>query len=129
MTRHSAARITSAVALGLLLASAMLYLTYYPSVMAHVADDFQPVVAALWLGGAIDLVLVAAVVFALRSSEGVRLQAVLVIVALNPLSIAVLQVLYQATWPPASVLLIAALAILATARLASARPPSAATAA
>jgi hypothetical protein len=126
MTKQAAARLTSAVAIGLLLASAMLYLTYYGSVSAHVTDDFQPVVAAVWLGGAINLVLVAAVVFALRPTEGARTRAVLFILALNPLSIAVLQVLYQAPWPPATALLLAALAILATARLGSAGSPTSA---
>jgi len=124
MTKHSAARITSAVAIGLLLASAMLYLTYYGSVTAHVTDDFQPVITAVWLGCTINFVLLAAVVFALRSTDGSRTRAVLLILALNPLSIAVLQILYQAPWPPATALLIAALAMLATAQLGSAKPPT-----
>lgn len=122
MTRHAAARTTSVVAVGLLLASAMLSIGYYGSVTAHVTEDFRPVVAAVWLAGAINLLLVAAVVLALRSMEGGRPQFVLLLLALNPLSLAVLQFVYQAPWPPAVPLLLAALAILATAKLGSAAP-------
>jgi hypothetical protein len=124
MTRQSAARITSAIAIGLLLACAMLYLTYDASVAAHVTDDFQPVVTAVWLGGAINLVLVAAVVFALRSAADGRTRTVLLLLALDPLAVAILQFLYQAPWPPPVALLLAALAMLATAKLGSAGAPA-----
>src|SRR6266545_5455228 len=116
MTKHSAARMTAVVAVGLLLASALLYIGYYGSVTAHVTEDFQPVVAAVWLACAINLVLVAALVLTLRSMEGGRHQFVLFVLALNPLSLAVLQFVYQAPWPPTVPLLLAALAILATAK-------------
>ena len=122
MTKHSAARITAVVAVGLLLASAMLYMGYYGSVKAHVTDDFQPVVTAVWLACAINLGLVAAVVLRLRSIEGGRHQFVLFVLALNPLSLAVLQFVYEAPWPPVVPLLLAALAILATAKLGSPGP-------
>src|SRR5438132_12170123 len=122
MTKYSAARMTAAAAVGLLLASAMLHVGYYRSVTAHVTDDFRPIVAAVWLACAINLALVAAVVLALRSLEGIRPRLVLLIVALNPLSIAVLEIVYQAPWPPSEPLLLAALAILLTARFGSARP-------
>jgi hypothetical protein len=122
MTKHSAAKITGVVAVGLLLASAMLYIGYYGSVKAHVTDDFQPVVAAVWLACAINMVLVAAVVLRLRSMEGGQHQFVLFVLALNPLSLAVLQFVYRAPWPPVVPLLLAALAILATANLGSTGP-------
>ena len=122
MTRYSAARITGAAAVGLLLASAMLHLGYYGSVTAHVTDDFRPVVAAVWLACAINFVLVAVVVLALRPMDGVRPRLVLVVVALNPLSIGVLQILYHAPWPPAEPLLLAALAMVLTARFGTAKP-------
>jgi len=123
MTRHAAARLTAVVAVGLLLASALLQIGYSGSVTAHVTDDFQPIVAAVWLAEAINLVLVAAAVFVLRSMEGGRQQVVLVVLALDPLALAILQFVYQAPWPPAVPLLLAALAILATAKLSSAGPP------
>ena len=121
MTKYFAARISAAAAVGLLLASALLHLGYYGSVTAHVTDDFRPVVAAIWLACAINLALVAAVVLAVRSLEGVRPRVILLIVALNPLSIGVLQLVYHAPWPPAEPLLLAALAILLTARFGSVR--------
>jgi hypothetical protein len=122
MTTYSAARLSTAAAVGLLLASAMLQVGYYGSVNAHVTDDFQPVVSAIWLACAINLAIVAAVVLAVRSLESANARRVLIITGLNPLSIAVLQIVYHASWPPPLALLLAALAIFLAARFAGAQP-------
>jgi len=122
MTKYSAARLSSTAAVGLLLASAVLQVGYYGSVTAHVTDDFQPVVSAIWLACAINLVLVAAVVLAVRSLEAAQARLVLVITGLNPLSIAVLQIVYDAPWPPPVALLLAGLATFLAARFGGAKP-------
>lgn len=122
MTKYSPARLSTTAAVGLLLASGILQVGYYGSVTAHVTDDFQPVVAAIWLACAINLALVAAVVLVLRSLEGAKARLALVITGLNPLSIAVLQIVYHAPWPPPVALLLAALAIFLAARFGGAKP-------
>jgi hypothetical protein len=117
MTKHAGARLTTAVAVGLLLAAAMLQVGYAGSVTAHVTDDWRPVVAAIWLASAITLVLIAGVVLAVRALDGPRIKLVLAIVALIPLSMGALQIVYGASWPPAETLLLAAAALLLTAWL------------
>jgi hypothetical protein len=118
MTKDSVPRAVSALAIGLLLAASLLHFAYSGSVFAHVTDDFQPVVSAIWTGSGISLCLTAALVMALGSLAGVRRQVVYVILALHPLSMGGLQLAYgSGLQVTADALVVAALAILVAGRL------------
>jgi hypothetical protein len=118
MTKDSVARAVSALAIGLLLAASLLHFAYAGSVFAHVTDDFQPVVSAIWTGSGISLCLTAALVMALGSLAGIRRQVVYVILALHPLSMGGLQLAYGSGLQlTADALVVAALAILVAGRL------------
>ena len=124
MTRHSAARLAAVVAVGLLLASAILQIGYYGSVIAHVTDDFRPIISTVWFGSVVNLVVVAALVLTIRSVGVARGRLALVLLAVNPLALAALQLLYHAPWPPPVALLLAGLGLLLDAQLGSATQES-----
>jgi len=118
MIKDAVARAVTSVAVGLMLAASLLHFAYAGSVVAHVTDDFQPVVGSLWTAYGISLWLTAALVVVLRSLQGARRRLVFVILALHPLVTGGLQLAYggglQLT---ADALLLAGVAILVSARL------------
>jgi hypothetical protein len=122
MTKDAVTRAVSALAVGLLLAASLLHFAYSGSVFAHVTDDFQPVVSAIWTGTGISLCLTAALVVALASLQGARRQVAYVVLALHPFSMGVLQLAYGSGLQlTADALVAAGLAILVTGRLGPAR--------
>jgi drug/metabolite transporter (DMT)-like permease len=118
MTRDSVTRAVSALAIGLLLAASLLHFAYSGSVFAHVTDDFQPVVSAIWTGSGVSLCLTAALLVALARLQGVRRQVVYVLLALHPLTMGGLQLAYGSGLQlTADALMAAGVAILVTGRL------------
>ena len=127
MTRDSVTRAVSALAVGMLLAASLLHFAYSGSVFAHVTDDFQPVVSAIWTGVGISLCLTAALLMAVARLQGVRRHVVYVLLALHPLTMGGLQLAYGSGLQlTADALIVAALAILVTGRLGPVQRPDAA---
>ncbi len=116
----------------LLLATAALHQSGYGSVTTQAEQgppELKPLVAVLWVAFTVALALCALLVFVLAPSNAPTRRVLLVIAALNPLSAAVLQVVYLGFVPPTAILLFDALVVAGAAIPRHARQPVSAPAA
>lgn len=120
---------TARVGVGLLMGTAIFHLSAYDSVVGRSPGETQPLIAAAWIAGGVSLVLAGLLVVAATPVFVVRRPAFLLIAALTPLSIAVLQIFYLGFILPTGLLLLDAAAVVASAFLGVAATPSSARAA
>jgi hypothetical protein len=113
MTRDRASTLMASIGAGLLSATAALHFSAYPRVLSQAAPDGRPLVAALWVGIGIWLLLAALIAVAATPLFVVRRRAILLIAAATPLSIAVLQIIYLGFIPPTPLLLVDAAVLVA----------------
>jgi hypothetical protein len=120
---------TARVGVGLLMGTAIFHLSAYDSVVGRSPGDTQPLIGAAWIAGGASLVLAGLLVVVATPVFVVRRAAFLLIAALTPLSIAILQILYLGFIPPTGLLLLDAAAVIASALLGMTATPSSARAA
>jgi CHASE2 domain-containing sensor protein len=123
MSNERLATITSYIGAGLLFATAGLHLSFYGSVTEQAPADGRPLLAALWVGCGISVMLTALLVIAVTPLQTIRRRAILLIAALTPLSMAVLQIVYLGFIPPTAILLLDAGVIIVAGQLGHARQP------
>jgi hypothetical protein len=123
MSKERLATITSSIGAGVMFATAGLHLSAYGSVTAQAPADGRPLLAALWVACGISLMLTAVLVIAVTPLQTIRRRAILLIAALTPLSIAVLQIAYLGFLPPTAILLLDAAVIIVAGQLGHAQQP------
>ena len=107
----------------MVLGTAWFHLSAYGSVVPRAPADLQPLFGALWVSGGVSLILSALLAVAATPLFVVRRRAILVIAALTPLSIAVVQVAYLGFLPPTALLLLDTAILLVPGQLGLARQP------
>jgi hypothetical protein len=106
VSRIRLATLSASAGVALLGATAILHMMAYDSMVSGTPDDLRSLVAAGWVAGGISLILAALLAVAATPLFIVRRRAFLVIAALTPLSIAVLQIAYLGWMPPTGLLLL-----------------------
>ncbi len=113
MSKAHAATLSAFIGVAMLCGTAVFHLAAYDSVVSRVPADAQPLIAAAWVAGGVSLVLAALLTVAAAPLFVVRRGALLVIAALTPLSIAVLQIVYLGFIPPTALLLLDGVVLVA----------------
>jgi len=126
MTRERLATITSSVGAGLLFATAGFHMSAYGPVTAQAPADIRPLLAGLWVATGISLMLAALLVIAVAPIRAYRRRAILLIAALTPFAIAVIQLIYIGFIPPTASLLLDTVVIVGAAVLGHESQPVAA---
>lgn len=122
MTRERMAKLSASIGAALLCGTAVFHMTGYGFVVGLATPDLRPIVAAVWVAGGISLVLAAVLAIVATPLFVTRRAAFLILAALTPLSIAVLQLVYLGFIPPTALLLLDAAILVVAAVLGSAGP-------
>ncbi len=123
MTKQRAASVTAAIGAGLVFATAGFHFSAYSSILAQIAADARPLVAALWVFAGAGLIFSALLAIAAAPVFIVRRRALLWIAALTPASIAALQIVYLGFLPPTGLLLLDAVILVVAGELGRAYQP------
>jgi len=123
MTKERVATFCASLGAGLLFGTASFHLSAYSRVVAQAPPDLQPLVSAAWVAGGASLIISALLAVAAAPLFMVRRRALLLIAALTPLSIAILQIVYLGFLPATALLLLDALVLGAAGELGRSRQP------
>ena len=123
MTKERVATIAASLGAGLLFGTAAFHLSAYSNVVVRAPTDLQPLISAAWVAGGASLLISALLAVAASPLFMVRRRALLLIAALTPLSIAILQIMYLGFLPATALLLVDALVLGAAGELGRARQP------
>ena len=117
MTKEKMATMGASLGAGLLFATAAFHFSAYGTVTASASEELRPVVAACWVAVGIALMIAALLAVAATPGFVVRRRSLLMIAALTPLSIAILQIVYLGFIPPTFLLLFDAAVLIAAGEL------------
>jgi hypothetical protein len=117
LTTARLATLGASIGAGLLFGTAVFHLSVYESVTAQASTNLRPLMAAAWVAVGISLVLSGLLAVAATPLFVVRRRALLLIAALTPVSIAVLQLTYLGFIPPTALLLLDGVVLIAAGEL------------
>jgi hypothetical protein len=123
MTKERAATVTAAVGAALLFLTGGLHLSAYSAVTSQTPADVRALMAMLWVGSGISMIIAALLAVAVTPLFIVRRRVLLAIAALIPLSVAAVQIAYLGFLAPTALLLLDAAVLLVAGELGRARQP------